>query len=86
MPTLGILTAVPAFAHVRLAATEPAWHTAVAVLPDALRLHASEGPEPGFSGLSATAPDGAALATGAPILATGDARTLIVPLHGWRSR
>ncbi|GGJ42690.1 copper resistance CopC family protein [Neoroseomonas lacus] len=83
---LGLLTAVPAFAHARLTATEPAGDAAVAVLPDALRLHVPEGSEPAFSGLRVTAPDGTVLATGAPILATGDATTLVLPLRGWRSR
>jgi methionine-rich copper-binding protein CopC len=78
--SLGI--AGQAFAHARLMSESPAENSEVSTAPAVLQLKFSEGIGLKFSGVAIAGPDKKPVPTGEPSLATGDDRTLIVPIFG----
>ncbi len=68
-----------AYAHAQLESATPPVGGTVAAASE-IRLHFSEGVEPRFSGVTLTAPSGAATPLGAAKIQPGDATVLIVPI------
>jgi methionine-rich copper-binding protein CopC len=78
--SLGI--AGQAFAHARLISAVPAENGEVSTAPAVLQLKFSEGIDLKFSGVAIAGPHKKPVPTGESSLATGDDRTLIVPISG----
>jgi hypothetical protein len=69
-----------AFAHAFLERASPPVGSEVAASPPELSIQFTEGVEPLFSTVEVDGPNGAAVATGKPHLASGDNRRLLVEL------
>ena len=74
--------AAPASAHAHLVRAVPTAGSTVKTSPTELRLKFSEGLELGFSGVTVTGPDRAAIKAGVPSLDPADPTLMIVPLPG----
>ncbi len=80
LAVIASLTPSAVLAHAHLVSQTPAADVTVTPAPSELTLSFSEGVEPGFSGVTLSGPQQQKRSTGKVQLATGDAKTLIVPL------
>ena len=86
LPVLALTAAAamtgPAFAHAHLEKAVPDGRVTVASTLDSLQLFFTEGLEIALSGVAVTDAGHHAIQTGKPVLAAGDDREMVVPLHG----